>query len=139
MNYQKLLDQVKFDEGLRLSVYKCTANKLTIGYGRNLEDNGISEDEAEELLLNDLARIEAALDREYLLVDTHNDARQSVLMNMAYQMGVRGLLGFKIMLGAYRGKDYSTAADEMLNSRWAKQTPGRAKRLAEQMRSGEWQ
>jgi len=141
MQYDNLIEQLKSDEGLRLRVYKCTSNKNTIGFGRNLDDNGISKDEAEMLLINDLHRVEEALDRHGLLSSEHNSARKAVLYNMAYQLGINGLLGFPKMLLAYRSGDYRTTAEEMLDSLWAskKQTPQRAKRLSDQMLTGEWQ
>lgn len=68
-----------------------------------------------------------------------DEARQGVLLNMAFQMGVNGLLGFKNTLAMVKNAEYNKAADGMLNSLWAKQTPARAKRLSEQMRTGAWQ
>lgn len=111
---------------------------MTIGYGRNLETNGISKDEAEEMLLNDMSDVEENLHHVDLL-NGHNDARQAVLINMAFQLGFGGLMRFEKMIAAYRRHEYELAAKEMLDSRWSKQTPGRAKELSEQMHSGEFQ
>jgi lysozyme len=140
VQYDNLIQQIKSDEGERLRVYKCTKGKNTIGYGRNLDDNGISKQEAEMLLINDLHRVEEGLQRNEL-INGHDYVRRAVLYNMAFQLGINGLLGFEKMIAAYRIKDYRTAAEEMLDSLWAseKQTPKRAKRLANQMISGEWQ
>nr|WP_136252862.1 glycoside hydrolase family protein [Ningiella ruwaisensis] len=139
MNYQKMLEQIKLHEGLRLKPYKCTAGYLTIGYGRNLESKGISADEAEEMLLNDVSDVEQSLARHELLSSKHNDARRAVVINMAFNLGVAGLLAFKKTLDAYRNQQYLTASIEMLDSKWAKQVGMRAKVLSEQMRTGEWQ
>lgn len=133
-----MIEQLKYHEGFRAKPYKCTMDYLTIGYGTNLETRGITEAEAEMLLLNDLAEIEQRLDKLGLL-SGHNDARRAALINMGYQLGVAGLLNFKNMLGFMRDKNYRLAADEALDSRWSMQTPNRAKEIAEQIRSGEWQ
>ncbi|MBJ2129072.1 glycoside hydrolase family protein [Alteromonas sp. IB21] len=138
MNYHATIEQIKRHEGLELRPYKCTAGKWTIGYGRNLEDNGISPSEAEEMLLTDMCEVEEQLFNEGLL-DGLNDARKAVLINMGYQLGVSGLFKFKNMIAALDRKEYELAAKEMLDSRWAKQTPNRAKELADQMLTGEFQ
>lgn len=138
MNYESLLQQLKRHEGLKLKPYKCPRGYLTIGYGRNLEARGITAQEANELLLNDVSEVEEALHRMGLLSDP-SDVRRAVIINMAFQIGVSGLLKFNNMLSAYLDGYYELAAKEMLNSKWAIQTPNRAKELAEQMQTGEWQ
>ena len=138
MNYHATINQIKRHEGLRLHPYKCTAGKLTIGYGRNLEDKGISASEAEEMLLTDMCEVEERLFGEGLFSGL-NDARKAVLINMGYQLGVSGLFKFKRMIAALDRKEYELAAKEMLNSRWAMQTPNRAKELSDQMLTGEFQ
>ena len=100
MNYQSTINQLKRHEGLKLKPYKCTAGKLTIGYGRNLEDKGINKSEAEEMLLRDICEVEERLFDAGLL-DSQNDARKAVLINMAFQLGFNGLFGFKNMLEAF--------------------------------------
>jgi len=131
----KLIEQLKVHEGLRLKPYHCTEGYLTIGYGRNLETNGITEAEAEMLLANDVFKVMEQLADHGLLQD-HTKPRQDVLINMAFQMGVSGLLKFKKMILALDERRYYQAAKEMLDSRWAKQTPNRANELAKQMRTG---
>ena len=138
MNYQAMIEQIKLHEGLRLKPYKCTEGFITIGYGRNLITNGITENEAEQMLLADLAKIESSLEGKRLLIG-HNSARKAVIINMAYQLGVTGLLSFKRMLKAFIENDYETASKEMLNSKWSIQTPNRASELSDQMRTGEFQ
>ena len=124
-----LLPQLKRHEGLRLHPYKCPADKWTIGYGRNLEDRGITEAEAEYLLVNDVDETINQLSAMpgYNNADTK---RKAVLVNMAFQMGVTGVKQFKNMWAAIENQDYEEAAAEMLNSRWAGQTPNRASELA---------
>lgn len=138
MNYESLLQQLKRHEGLKLKPYKCSEGYLTIGYGRNLETRGITAQEANEMLLNDVSEVEEALHRMGFLSDP-SDVRRAVLINMAFQLGVGGLLKFEKMLSAYLDGYYELAAKEMLDSKWAVQTPNRAKELADQMRTGEWQ
>ena len=138
MNYHLAISQIKRHEGLKLKPYRCTQGKLTIGYGRNLDDRGITASEAEEMLLTDMCEVEERLFNEGLLSDL-NDARKAVLINMGFQLGVQGLFGFKRMIAAVDSKQYELAAKEMLDSKWAKQTPNRAKELAEQMLTGEFQ
>lgn len=139
MDYDKTISQIESDEGIKLFPYRCTEGYLTIGVGRNLETNGISRDEAKALLLNDLERVEEALNKQKLLQSEENSARKAVLINMAFQLGVTGLLKFKNTIACYRYREYEDAAKEMLDSKWAEQTPNRARRLVEQMRTGEWQ
>ncbi len=117
------------EEGLRLKPYRCTAGKLTIGIGRNLDDVGISQDEAEYLLANDIRRLERAL-MGNATFNSLDDNRKTAIMNMAFQLGVNGCLSFRNMWSALASKDWRNAHDEALKSQWAKQTPARAKRVA---------
>ena len=134
---KKLVNQLKRHEGYRRAVYECTEGYPTIGYGTNLLHRGISKEEAEYLLNNDLVQIISELS-EMNLLRGHNTARQAVLVNMAYQLGLNGLLKFKRFITAYDNHNYEEAAKEMLDSLWAKQTPNRASELAEQMETGEF-
>jgi lysozyme len=131
------VDQLKVDEGLRLKPYRCTEGKLTIGYGRNLEDVGITEAEAGAMLAHD-ARI-ALRDAQELLGpcwDSLSPNRQAVMINMAFNLGRTRLSKFTKTLQAVRAAEYSTAAYEMLDSRWARQVGARAARLADLMYHG---
>ena len=130
-----LTDMLIAEEGLELKPYRCTANKLTIGVGRNLEDTGITRDEALYLLNNDIKRVEAAL----MSSGTFNaldDVRKMAIINMAFQLGVRGCFNFKRMWAALADKNWPLARAEALNSRWAIQTPNRARRIAAILLSG---
>ncbi|MDO6718828.1 glycoside hydrolase family protein [Psychrosphaera sp. 1_MG-2023] len=132
-----LTEQLKEHEGFRGVPYLCTSGKTTIGYGRNLDANPITESEAELLLVNDIKNIQSAVKRAIKL-DGHNGPRQAVIINMAFNIGITGLLRFKKMLSAFDKHLYSVAAHEMLNSKWARQVGARAEQLALQMQSGEW-
>lgn len=137
----RLRARVKTDEGFRAQVYKDSEGWLTVGYGRLLEPSrggGISRDEAEYLLANDLRVAERLCEGlpEYLDL---SPVRQAVLINMCFNLGAAGLKGFKRMFAALVRQDYGEAASEMLNSRWARQVGARAVRLATQMETGNWQ
>lgn len=137
MNNDLLKSELKRDEGVRVKPYRDTVGKLTIGVGRNLDDVGISEAEADFLLETDIARAVASLDKNIPWWRALTDSRQRVLINMAFNMGIGSLLGFKNTLSMIQSGRYSEAADAMLESKWAKQVGDRANRLAEMMRIGD--
>ncbi len=136
-NIELLKKMLKLDEGIRLKPYLDTAEppKLTIGIGRNLDDVGISEQEALILLESDITHLLVNQDIQKIILG-HDQTRQSVILNMAFNMGVRGLLKFNNMLSAFESRDYVTAALEMLDSKWAEQVGDRAIRLAYMMKDG---
>jgi lysozyme len=133
---EKLTEQLKRHEGLRLKPYRCPAGKLTIGYGRNLDDSGISQAEAAAMLENDIAKFRGQVIAALPWAENLDEARMNVLINMALNMGTRGLLQFKKTLAAIMAGEYGKAADMMLQSKWAKQVGSRASELSEQMRTG---
>jgi lysozyme len=128
-------EQLILHEGLRLKPYRCTEGYLTIGIGLNL-DAGITEEEAIWLLQSRLKGIIAQLER-YEWYTKLDPVRQKVMIDMAYNLGTTGLLKFRKMIAAIELGDYGAAADQMLDSRWARQVKTRADRLAEMMRTGE--
>ncbi|SDE20618.1 glycoside hydrolase family protein [Desulfuromonas thiophila] len=136
MTMTDLEKQLIEDEELALKPYRCPAGKLTIGVGRNIEDVGITKEEALVLLRNDVARCRAAL-AVLPWFPALDPVRQDVLTNMCFNLGFAGLLKFRRMLAAVATGDYALAAREMLDSRWAKQVGRRALRLAKRMRGGE--
>ena len=123
-------------EGLKLKPYKCTAGKLTIGVGRNIEDMGITEDEAIYMLRNDVARFAAELAQAKPIVKSLDDVRYYVLLNMAFNLGINRLLKFEKMWKAIEDQRYTDAALEMQDSRWCEQVGGRCSELAELMENG---
>jgi lysozyme len=134
MNIKRLTESIKLHEGLRLHPYKCPSNKLTIGYGRNLEDKGLTTFEANLLLNNDIQEIYTQLKQQLPYFKDLKYIAQEILIEMAFQIGVSGLLKFKKTLHYLENKDYKNASIEMLNSKWAKQTPQRAKKLSNLMK-----
>lgn len=123
-------------EGMRLKPYIDTQGKLTIGVGRNLDDMGITEEEAKHLLQNDIARVTAEADRELDWYSKLDWQRQDVILSMLINMGVTRFRGFQKMIAALESGNYAVAADEMMDSAWAKQVPSRAKELSDMMRLG---
>lgn len=126
---------IKSDEGLRLQPYTDTVGKLTIGYGRNLSDNGISKEEAEIMFQNDLTVAVNSL-KQYSWFLVQPDSIKRALINMCFNVGLSRLLGFRKMIDALIHRDYTRAAQEALNSKWARQVPNRAKDIAVMLRTG---
>lgn len=139
MNKTKLTEQLKIHEGLRLKPYRDTVGKLTLGIGRNLEDKGISEQEALFMLNNDVDYFYGQLNKKLTWFKALDDVRQNVLVNMAFNLGVAGLLSFKMTLYAISKGHFNQAATEMLNSVWATQVGQRAIELSKQMVTGKYQ
>lgn len=132
---KELLDQLKRHEGRSLKPYKCPAGKLTIGYGRNLEDVGISEVEAMVMLRNDIEQCYEELS-VFSWFEDLDQVRQEALINMLFNLGLPTFLKFKKTLKYVAEGKYSQAAAEMLNSKWATQVGDRAKELAYMMETG---
>lgn len=134
MTDDKLLQRVILHEGLVLKPYRCPSGKLTIGVGRNLEDNGISKEEALFLLKNDLDRCHQECLRAFLWYGELDDSRQGVIQEMCFNLGLARLKTFKKMLLACEIGNYALAAHEMLSSLWARQVGKRAETLADIMK-----
>lgn len=152
----KLESELARDEGERFKVYRCTAGKRTIGIGRNLDDvgisgaetaalgitvasvitNGITREQSRRLFAGDIARCERDLDAKLPWWRKLDDVRQRVLLNMCFNLGIAGLLGFKNTLGMVQRGDYAGAAGGMAASLWHRQVGARALRLESMMASG---
>jgi lysozyme len=137
-----IIQQLRNEEGVVAHAYQDSLGFWTIGVGRLIDQRKgglLYPDEIDYLLANDVKRktdgLTSALPWFHLL----DERRQAVLIGMAFQMGVKGLLAFTTTLGHIRVGRYAEAAVAMLESTWAKQTPERAKRLSKQMETGEWQ
>lgn len=134
----ELKNRVIKHEGLKLKVYRCTAGKLTIGVGRNLDDCGISKEEATLMLDNDLAEAERYL-KAYAWFRDIDRVRQEVLIELCFNIGIANLLKFKRTINAVHDKDFNAAASHMLDSNWAKQVGStRSHDMADRMRSGKY-
>ena len=135
MHLPNLLKDLKRDEGWSATPYKDSEGILTIGYGYNLE-NPMPEPLGHMILLYKVTEVIEGLDKNIYWWRTLSDNRQNVLINMVYNLGISRFLGFKKTLAALKDHKYDIAAEEMLNSKWAKQVGKRATRLAEAMRGG---
>ena len=118
-------------EGLKLTPYRCTAGKLTIGVGRSLDTKGITKEEAMFLLRNDISECERDLANSIFQGQFYvfPESIQNVLINMRFQLGYAGFRNFKKMIIAFQNQDYQEAAAQMKDSNWYKQVPNRAKEL----------
>ena len=158
-NRDNFINKLIAHEGLRLEVYKDSLGIDTIGIGRNLEDRGITKDEldwmdypsieyvysdgiseadAMYLANNDVEIVEKELVRAHPCVEDLDAVRQLVVMDMAFNMGVPRLCKFKKMWAAIHEGNYTAASVEMMDSRWATQVKGRAKKLSDAMKTGEF-
>lgn len=136
MDRLRLAAQLAIDEGRRKLVYTDTVGKLTAGVGRNITDRPFSDDEIDLMLKNDIDMVERQLDRAIPWWRKLDEVRQTVLANMAFNMGVPKLLGFSMTLDLVHAGRYDAAAQEMLRSKWAAQVGERALRLSAMMRRG---
>jgi len=138
----ELTKQLRRDEYEVLTAYQDHLGFWTIGVGRLIDKRkggGITKEESAYLLSNDIDKREAELLRRAPWTANLDPVRFGALLNMAFQMGVDGLLGFKNTMAMVRAGDYEGASEGMLQSLWATQTPERAKRISKQMKTGVWQ
>ena len=137
----ELTAQLTRDEDRKKYAYKDTLGYLTIGVGRLIDarkGGGLRDDEMDYMLRNDINDRIDALTRALPWFQDLDDVRKGVLLNMAFQLGTEGLLGFTTTLGLVKQGNYAEASKQMLKSKWAGQTPERAKRMSDQMREGVW-
>ena len=131
-----LIRQLKNDEGVRAHLYKDSVGVWTIGVGRNLQSTGLRQSEINYLLTNDIQTAMQDCQAVCSNFESLTENRQRALANMAFNLGRTRLGKFRKALAAIEAEDWSGAASEMLNSRWAKQVGSRAVRLAEMMERG---
>lgn len=142
MKVTDLVSQLRRDEGEVLHAYKDHLGFLTIGVGRLIDDRRgghITREESAYLLSNDIERKQTEMDEKLPWWRELDDVRQGALTNMAFQLGVTGLCQFTTTLGHIQAGRWLEASASMLQSRWAKQTPERAERIALQWVTGRWQ
>lgn len=126
MNRDKIKDMLVRHEGLRLHAYKCSEGYLTLGVGRNLDANGISEDEAMYILDNDIKRVQEELDRSWGSWRTFPEKARMVCIDMCFQLGISGFMGFRQTRELMELGNWLEASEELLRSKYAIQTPNRA-------------
>ena len=142
LNKEKLIESLTKHEGLRTLPYEDSVGVLTIGVGHNLEDRPLTHKAVQTILEDDIAEAVHELNRIKGYLDfekTLSDARENVLIEMVFNLGSPRLSKFVKFWAAVKDSDYETASIEMLDSKWARQVGQRAKTLAEQMRTGEFQ
>ena len=135
---QKLKALLLHHESFREYPYLDSTGHLTIGIGRNLSNRGISYTEAIALLDDDISYFDSNLSRLLYFFSSLDETRQIALIDMCFNLGIHGFLAFKNMLHYLEEKDFDNAAEEILNSKAAKQNPDRYKQLADMMRTGKF-
>lgn len=131
-----LENQLRRDEGVSTKLYYDSMNIPTIGVGFNLKDPGLMPEEIDFILKNRIRLITKDLLQAFPWAEFIDEPRRNALLNMAYNMGITRLRGFKKFLVAMEARDWNEASNEMLNSIWHSQVPQRSMRLAEQVRKG---
>ena len=154
LSKDEIVQRLVFHEGCRLQPYRCTEGYLTIGVGRNLETNpltkeekkvcgdymhGITKNAAFYLLRNDINRVVEECAKAFPFWANLDNERQYALLDMVFQLGVAGVKKFKKMLAAMGVGDFKEAAVQCLDSRYAQQTPSRAKRIAKTIETGRFE
>lgn len=133
IDIDQVTEDLKRHEGFRSEVYQDHLGFWTIGYGRMVDRRrfgGITKDEAEMLLQNDVAKVFNQLNTSLPAFNKYPERVKRALVNMAFQMGIGGVLRFRKMIAALNAGNYKQAAKEALDSTWAKQTPRRAREVA---------
>ena len=138
MSFEKeLLDQIKEHEGLRLFPYKCPAGKLTIGYGHNLQDNGLSKSACEYILYDDIdeakRNLRTIFGNEFF--ENLKDSKKIALIDMMFNLGMVKFLTFKRFIFAVETQNWENASYEIIHSRAYEQNQKRYKKLSEQIRN----
>ena len=136
----KLLEMLKRHEGVRSHVYLCSAGYETIGVGRNISKSGmgLSDDEVNYLLENDILRVLKELSSEYPWFNDLDDVRKDAMIDISFNLGATRLRGFRRALAAMEVADYTLAAKEFLDSKWSRDVKGRAHELASMIATGEY-
>ena len=132
---QEIVNEIKVHEGFEPKVYKCTQGYDTIGYGFAIKDLIIDEDVADIILLKKLLTLLERIHIAFSWFKDVDDNAKNVVINMCYQLGLKGFSKFKKTIYYLETEQYEEAAYEMLDSLWAKQTPARAKELSNKIRS----
>ena len=137
---QKLLEMLKRHEGVRSHVYLCSAGYETIGVGRNISKSGmgLSDDEVDYLLENDIARVIKELSSEYPWFNSLDDVRKDAMIDISFNLGATRFRGFKRALAAMEVADYKMAAKEFLDSKWSRDVKGRATELCYMIEMGSY-
>ncbi len=137
----RIVEDLKRHEGVILHGYYDHLNYMTCGVGRCLEEGvgiGLTMEEAEYLLANDIARVREELTKTFEWFEDLNEPRQEAMINLNFNLGLTKLRGFKMALAAMAENDFDEAADQFMDSRWSGQVGQRAVEVTEQIRTGEY-
>lgn len=137
----KLLAMLKRHEGVETHAYECSEGKVTVGVGRNIDKEGgigLSDDEVDYLLQNDVERVIKELAAEYSWFNDLDDVRRDAMVDISFNLGATRLRLFKRALAAMEVGNYAEASTEFLDSKWARQVGGRALELTDMISSGEY-
>ena len=132
---KELLESIKHHEGFVEHVYDDSLGIPTIGYGFAIKDLVLDEDIAEEILIRKLERLKRNANSRFKWLEDMPVVVQEVILNMCYQLGVTGVSKFRRAISALQEGEWDEAANEMLDSLWARQTPNRAKELSDIVRN----
>jgi lysozyme len=138
---EKLLEMLKRHEGVEHHIYRCSAGFWTIGAGRNVDPQGglgLSDDEVDYLLQNDIERVIKELSAEYPWFNSLDDVRKDAMIDISFNLGATRLRGFKRALAAMEVADYKMAAKEFLDSKWSRDVKGRATELCYMIEMGSY-
>ena len=137
---EQLLEMLKRHEGVESHVYRCSAGYETIGVGRNISKSGLglSDDEVDYLLENDIVRVIKELSSEYPWFRGLDDVRKDAIIDIGFNLGATRLRGFRRALAAMDAADYKTASLEFLDSKWSRDVKGRSTELAYMIEMGEY-
>jgi len=142
----KLEEMIERHEGYRAFPYHCTSGKLTIGIGRNIEERGVSRDEAEYMLRNDIEASTKELTAQFPWFSSLGPVCQAAMIDLHFNMGMAALLKFKSMLGLMEEGFYGAASRQLLvgsgpggKSRYYSQVGVRAETISKMIHTGEWQ
>lgn len=148
MRFDDLIAYLKAEEGLKLKAYKDSLGVWTIGYGTTLKSLGLTDAtaaqmeitrfQAEEYLRAEAAKALSGVEAAFPWWAGLDPVRQAIVVAMAYQLGLSGVRGFKKFVAAIQARDFKKAAAEMMDSKWARQTPNRAARAALMLKDGRW-
>ena len=137
----KLVEMLRLHEGVRYKVYLCSEGYETIGVGRNISEGGLglSKDEVDFLLVNDIKRVQDELTRNFSWLLDLNEARRAAMVDICFNLGLTRLRSFANALEAMSYGQYEIAANEFMDSRWSQQVGNRAVEVTEMIRTGEYQ
>ena len=138
---EQLLEMLKRHEGVEHHIYRCSAGFWTLGAGRNVDPQGglgLSDDEVDYLLENDIKRVIKELSSEYPWFNSLDDVRKDAMIDISFNLGATRFRGFRRALAAMEVADYTTAAKEFLDSKWSRDVKGRATELCYMIETGNY-